>query len=174
MQFKFSVEGLTALRADLVGMRDRMQDLQPAFVRSAIVALKAAKDRISSQGGGMWRATLEQDKGAPLHRNGRLINALTFGDSDNDFEQISGGYRVGTNIAYAGYVQEGTGIYGPRGTPITPQSGQYLVFTANGRQYFMRSVRGAPARPYLYIDDQVAEGVRAAFIRHITGKGASA
>jgi len=135
------------------------------------VPLKAAKDRIKSQGGGTWRPTLEQEAGAPLHRTARLINSLTLGGEGNDFIPIPGGYRVGTNLAYARMVQEGTGIYGPSGEPITPKTGKYLVFTANGRTYFMRSVRGAPGRPFLYVDERVAETVRRVFARYIAGKG---
>lgn len=155
-------------------MRERLQDLQPAFLRAAMVVFKAAKDRISSQGGGAWRPTLEENIGAPLQRTGRLINSLSIGASDGEFSEIPGGYRVGTNVDYARYVQEGTGIYGPTGRPITPKTGQYLVFTANGRQYFLKSVRGAPARPYLYVDDAVSNAVRTAFVRHIIGKGNAA
>ena len=59
--------------------------------------------------------------------------------------------RIGTNVPYAIFVHEGTGIYGPSGTPITPKNGQYLRFTPRGasRPVYARSVRGVRGRPFL-------------------------
>jgi phage gpG-like protein len=61
------------------------------------------------------------------------------------------GIVIGTNVTYAPFVHEGTGIYGPRHTPILPKRGRYLVFTPKGatRPVFARSVRGVPPRPFL-------------------------
>lgn len=39
--------------------------------------------------------------------------------------------RVGTNLYYARWVHEGTGIYGPRHTVIKPRNGKVLVFKAS-------------------------------------------
>jgi hypothetical protein len=59
--------------------------------------------------------------------------------------------EVSTNVKYAVYVHEGTGIYGPRRRLITPQRGAVLVFTPRGaaRPVFVRSVRGVKPRPFL-------------------------
>lgn len=72
--------------------------------------------------------------------------------------------RVGTNVKYAIYVHEGTGIYGPRRTPIVPRNKRFLrwpVKNQSGRgrrryisgrtaQYaYAKSVKGVPARPFL-------------------------
>jgi phage gpG-like protein len=59
--------------------------------------------------------------------------------------------RVGTNVKYARFVHDGTGIYGPHSRPITPTHGQVLVFIPRGSnaQVFASSVRGAPAVPFL-------------------------
>lgn len=58
---------------------------------------------------------------------------------------------IGTNVQYASYVHDGTGIYGPLHAPITPKRGRYLVFTPRGARapVFARSVRGMPGRPFL-------------------------
>jgi hypothetical protein len=40
--------------------------------------------------------------------------------------------RIGTNVAYAMMVHEGTGIYGPHGTPIIPTNKRYLAFMIKG------------------------------------------
>lgn len=59
--------------------------------------------------------------------------------------------RIGSNLPYAIWVEQGTGIYGPSGSPITPRNGRYLVFTPRGatKPVFARSVRGRRATPFL-------------------------
>lgn len=37
-------------------------------------------------------------------------------------------------VRYGSWVNDGTGVFGPRGTPIVPRNGRYLAFTANGRK----------------------------------------
>lgn len=71
--------------------------------------------------------------------------------------------RVGSNLDYAIYVHEGTGIYAGRG-PIRPRAGKYLRFpvknnSGSGRRrykggrtagyVFAKQVRGVPPRPFL-------------------------
>jgi hypothetical protein len=73
---------------------------------------------------------------------------------------------VYSTAPYAGYVNRGTGIYGPKGQPIRPKNGQYLVFRAGrmigplqkGEKHlapgqrdlvFARQVKGSPANPYM-------------------------
>ena len=67
--------------------------------------------------------------------------------------------RIGSKLPYAIFVERGTGIYGPKGIPIHPKKGKFLVFTprnftAKGKlsksgKVFTTSVKGMPARPYL-------------------------
>lgn len=65
---------------------------------------------------------------------------------------------VYSNLEYALYVHEGTGIYGPKGQPIRPKRGQFLRFevrnprtTAPGRGniVFARQVRGQRPNRFL-------------------------
>ncbi len=59
---------------------------------------------------------------------------------------------VGASVQYAMWVHEGTGIYGPRGTPIVPHGGgTYLVFKSKrtGKMVFARSTRGQHPAPFL-------------------------
>lgn len=58
---------------------------------------------------------------------------------------------VGTNVNYAMFQHEGTGIYGPHGTPIVPVNGQFLRFRPKGSSgyVFARSVRGNPPTFFL-------------------------
>lgn len=45
------------------------------------------------------------------------------------------------------YLEEGTGIYGPKKRPITPVRAKALRFTINGNVVFAKSVKGMPAQP---------------------------
>lgn len=58
-------------------------------------------------------------------------------------------WRIFTMVHYAMFVHEGTGVYGPVGHPIVPVQAQFLRFEWHGRIWFMRSVRGQEANPYI-------------------------
>lgn len=66
--------------------------------------------------------------------------------------------RVGSNLDYAVFVHDGTGIYGPRKTKILPKRGRALVFRSKiygakrGRWrgfVVVRSVKGMKPNPFL-------------------------
>jgi len=72
--------------------------------------------------------------------------------------------RIGTNVKYAIFVHEGTGVYGPRRTPITPVRKRLLSWpiknnTGQGRRRyrggatqryaFAKQVQGVRPRPFL-------------------------
>lgn len=89
--------------------------------------------------------------------HGRLRSSLTVAMVTLNGHPVA---RVGTNVAYAMWVHNGTGIYGPRKTPIVPKNGKFLVFTprkSNGafvrtrdrRVVFARSVKGMKGVPFL-------------------------
>lgn len=58
---------------------------------------------------------------------------------------------VGTSVRYARWVHDGTGIYGPRRTPIRPRRAKFLRFRPKGssRYVYARSVRGMKPNPFL-------------------------
>lgn len=58
---------------------------------------------------------------------------------------------VGSPLEYAAYVHEGTGIYGPKNSPIVPVSRDFLRFIPKGgsEYVFARSVKGMKPRPFL-------------------------
>lgn len=73
--------------------------------------------------------------------------------------------RVGSDLDHVRYLNEGTGIYGPRHRPIRPVSRKFLRFksrgtfgpvAAGGRRagrgqwVFARQVRGIPPHPFLW------------------------
>lgn len=59
--------------------------------------------------------------------------------------------RVGSNVFYAWYIHDGTGIYGPRHQPIKPVRAKLLVFRprGGGKVVFARQVRGVKSNPFL-------------------------
>ena len=59
--------------------------------------------------------------------------------------------RIGSNVHYALYVHEGTGVYGPRHRPIRPVTKRYLRFKPRGSREFVfaRQVRGMKPNKYL-------------------------
>lgn len=58
---------------------------------------------------------------------------------------------IGTNVRYARYVHDGTGIYGPRHRMIRPVRRKFLRFRPQGSRRFVyaRKVRGMPPNPFL-------------------------
>lgn len=67
--------------------------------------------------------------------------------------------RIGSNLPYAIFVHEGTGIYGPKGTPIRPRNRSVMVFTPRkfsptgkrikSGKVFTTKVAGMKGTPYL-------------------------
>jgi hypothetical protein len=59
--------------------------------------------------------------------------------------------RVGSDLHYARYIAEGTGIYGPKHRPIRPVHRKFLKFKPKGskRYVFARQVKGSPPNPHL-------------------------
>lgn len=67
---------------------------------------------------------------------------------------------IGSNLHYANYFHTGTGIHGPKGSPIVPVSAKVLKFKSRGNLkgslpkergtwVFARSVKGMEADPFL-------------------------
>lgn len=58
--------------------------------------------------------------------------------------------RVGTNVFYAIYVHDGTGIYGPKGRYIYPVNAKFLSWKLkNGKRVFALRVAGMRPNPFL-------------------------
>ena len=60
-----------------------------------------------------------------------------------------GGIGLARTPEHGIFVHEGTGIYGPRKSPITPRKSPYLKFTIGDRTFRLRSVRGQKAQPFI-------------------------
>lgn len=58
--------------------------------------------------------------------------------------------QVGTPLKYGLYLDQGTGIHGPRGRPIVPVRAKYLRFTTRtGQVVYAKSVRGIRPTKFL-------------------------
>lgn len=67
--------------------------------------------------------------------------------------------QVGTNVRYARWVHDGTGLYGPKHVVIRPKFGKVLVFSSKiygakkgkwAGKVVVRYVRGMKANPFLH------------------------
>lgn len=75
-------------------------------------------------------------------RSGALARSITV---EVVVARGSVGARIGSNLSYATFVHEGTGIYGPARRPIRPRRGQVMAFGGT----FARQVRGQRPNPFL-------------------------
>ena len=57
--------------------------------------------------------------------------------------------RVGFNVFYGLYVHNGTGIYGPTGTPIFPTTAKWMSWKGKKGRVYARSVKGMQPNPFL-------------------------
>lgn len=83
---------------------------------------------------------------------GRLRQSITH-EIRSEGELVA---RVGTNVSYATYVHQGTGLYGPHHTRITPTGARALRFQGrSGDIVFRGSVSGQ--RPNHFLSDALRE-----------------
>jgi len=96
------------------------------------------------------RATRVQTKAKNLCpvATGRLRSSITVAMGLEGGQLVA---RVGTNVKYAMFIHNGTGIYGPARQRIYPQNGKFLVWTPRGaaKPIFARSVLGTKRHPFL-------------------------
>lgn len=59
--------------------------------------------------------------------------------------------RIGTNVEYAVFVHDGTGVHGPKHAPIKAKQGKYLCFKPRGarRRICVPVVQGMEGNPFL-------------------------
>ena len=67
--------------------------------------------------------------------------------------------RIGFNVFYGVYVHDGTGIFGPKGQPITPKMSKFLRWkTKKGTVVYATSVKGMRPNPFLKDALKAAKG----------------
>lgn len=93
----------------------------------------------------------ELDRNSPYNRKWRSFKGEKLTHLDKSWKKRKQGWglRIYNAMPYAKWLAEGTGIYGPRGTPITPTKQKALKFYYSfiHRWVVTRSVKGInPAR----------------------------
>jgi len=142
---------MSAVKVDVGGILARLERCKNEISGGAVRALKEAAD-----------ATL------------RAAQASTA--FENRTGELRGKIRVGTGrmvtfvearARHAGWIENGTGIYGPRGTPIVPTTKQFLRFRGRGGGWvFARSVKGTRATHFM----AKAQGVGADVLTRQSGQ----
>lgn len=122
-------------------------------------------DAATSQAARRWaervgnRVVNEAKKRCPVDEGALRISITHVTTIDSDRAKIV----IGSPLDYAEYVHTGTGIYGPKGTPIVPTKRQALKFrwepTTGGAKKklpvekrgwtFAKSVKGMEPKPFL-------------------------
>jgi HK97 gp10 family phage protein len=103
-----------------------MTDLADGITRALLKIAERAREHA-------WEA-------AP-YRTGDLRASLTV--QEVDAETVA----MGTNLEYAIFVHQGTGLWGPHRRRITPTTKQALHWP--GARYPVKSVKGQPPQPFL-------------------------
>ena len=57
--------------------------------------------------------------------------------------------RLPQEPEHARWVHEGTGVYGPRNSPIRPRTAKFMQFRYLGKNWRVRTVKGQRPQPYL-------------------------
>lgn len=57
--------------------------------------------------------------------------------------------EIRNNAFYLPYVNDGTGLYGPKHKRITPVHANYLHFFWHGREWFVKSVKGQQPKKFV-------------------------
>jgi phage gpG-like protein len=149
--------------AKLKAKLDRVSDLSVPLQQSGVVVRDDAVMRIKEQGGDqVW--VPNKRGGHTGIDSGRMMSSIQISPVSNN--SIS----VGTNVPYARWFQEGTGIYaGHSEWTVKPKFKKALAFTVGGVTYLRRSVTipGQPKRPFLIIADKERSEIREIFMRYL-------
>lgn len=87
------------------------------------------------------------EKNTPMD-TGNAASAYKISKTDNQRE-------ISNDTKYLGWVNDGTGIYGPRHTKITPKHARFLHFHWKGKEWFLKSVKGQ--KPQKFVERSMNE-----------------
>lgn len=97
---------------------------------------------------GRIKDLVETDPPPPRRLGGDVFEGEAFVDPDHERYPGSGG-KKSSRSDYPFYVDVGTGIYGPSGTPISSFPGGVMgPIEYGGQMIYARSVKGQPAQNY--------------------------
>ena len=161
------MEGSDRLRIRLEQMLERARNLEQPLNAAGVAVRDAAVNRIKQQGGDQsWPPN--KRGGHTGIDTGRMMGSLAV-------SQVGPGtVQVGTNVFYARFFQEGTGVFAGRSAwVVRPKAGKALHWFDQGGEHFAKSVTipGQPSRPFLLIGSNERALIERIFTRWI-GEGA--
>lgn len=96
-------------------------------------------------------------KSVAPRRSGNLVRNISTGQVHRSSRGLELSVGVTRQAPYGRSVEEGTGIYGPKGVPIRPVTGNFMVFEAGGKLIHARTVKGQRAQRYMRKGLEAAE-----------------
>ncbi len=88
------------------------------------------------------------------HNTGALADSINYKIEDQ-YKQVTA--TIGTPNPYSKFQEEGTGVYGPTGSPVVPRTARVLAWQSGGITIFARSVRGVQGKHYFQAGLQAAK-----------------
>lgn len=147
---------------------NRLSHLQTPLQQAGGVVRDAAVMRIKEQGGD--QAWIPNKRGGHTGiDSGRMMNSIQVSPPS------ATSVTIGTDVRYARWFQEGTGIYaGHRPWTIVPTRKKALAFTIGGVTYVRRSVTipGQPPRPFLLVGDTERKEIMEVFQHWLSAEAA--
>lgn len=126
-------------------------DKEFAFKLSSHSPAKTARQIVTDS---LFHLEMMAKVNAP-HQSGNLMRAISKSEVYQTSEDTySGHVGVGPTAPYGRWVEEGTGIYGPKHQPIKSLTGNFLVWesersTRKDGKFFTRQVKGQKPKFYM-------------------------
>ena len=117
------------------------RDLQGRFAEANHELLEQRRESMRALGARYVELAQEEAPGGPGRTVANQLGYQTF----NNGEEL--GFRM-TAGQIAKWHITGTGVYGPRHSPIVPVRAKFLHYFWRGEEHFSRSVRGVPPNAY--------------------------
>lgn len=150
-----AADDIARIRARMERMQANLTEMGPGLMRAGAVLAKGAMDAIEAGGPG-WPPN---KAGTPLLIHfGRLLNTLA---PQNSVALISDGVRVTAGTDYAGYLQNGTGVFAGHSPWSRPR---------HKTQGPSKPRQGMPPRKFLFINEERARRMRDILAAHIMGR----
>jgi hypothetical protein len=126
------------LSAQVIGSKE----LAEAFRRAPRVTAESLSQAIGKTA---FRTEFLAKKYAPIDKGNLRGSINTQGPTVANNNVTA---TVGTNVTYARYQEEGTGVYGPSRQPIRPKNAKVLAWKSGGQWHYARQVKGVKPKRY--------------------------
>lgn len=186
MYARVTIGGADRLRATIALRQQRASDLTVPLEGAGGLTRDAAVRRFVIGGDPAWVPS-QKTRAVSFPTKAGGILSITGGGGQTGVDTgnlmrsiqvdpvIGNSVKIGTNVPYAAIFNFGSGIFGtgPRagrtGWTVRPTSARVLAWSFGGRTYFAREVHlnGQIARPFMYIDQALADEIIALFRRDL-------